>query len=258
MIYLSIILGLILAGFGIFFITRAIIKIRLEHRIRSAAFKTLYQASIMDVVDVCEEVGSPYWFTEGTLIGLLRYGANCHESREQSVDDDIDVMVEVQDQEAWIKTKKLLIAGLEKRGWGGFYERTTSSAKKGRIDKMQMWKRAGRNIVTHVDFHSYFANKKFAHSHAEPNSYPFQHWGDKLPISMLYPIKKCLCYGREVPCPNDAISILKGWNGGEYEDSNLAFPLEKVTEQERQAIIQKAKELDKKGYASMMPEIKNT
>lgn len=254
MIYLIVVLSLGAIGFGVYLLVKRIIDIRFERRLRSANFKKLYEASIKDVIEVCKEVGVTYWFTEGTLIGLLRYGSNTHESRERSIDDDIDLMIEATDQEDWIKTKKRLIVGLEARGWGGLYERTTSSSKSGRIDKMQLWRYAF-DSKTHVDFHSYFVTEDYAFSHEEPNSYPFQYWDGKLPISMLYPMKKCLCYGQEVPCPNDPINLLKGWNGGEYEDSNIAFPLGKVTEEARTAIIEMAEALDQKGYASMKPEI---
>ncbi|CAN0073038.1 unnamed protein product, partial [Chrysoparadoxa australica] len=166
------------------------------------------ESCIREVVNVCEEQKVTYWFTEGTLIGLLRYGANHHESHIQSIDEDIDLMIEVKNQDEWLSIKKKLIQGLEQRGWGGLYERTTSSSKKGRIDKMQMWK-YDKRTHTHVDFHSYFTDQEFAYSHKEPDSYPFQYWGGKLSLEKIYPMKKCLCYGREVPCPIKAVEILK-------------------------------------------------
>lgn len=242
-------------GILLFQIITKISNHRWHHRIKSPFLKELYPLAIAEVVEACEKVGVTYWFTEGTLIGLLRYGAVSHPSREDAVDDDIDIMIEVENHEEWLVVKNKLKSELEYFGWGKLYERTTSSSKKGRVDKMQLWKSTNKTNI-HVDLHSYFVNETHAFSHEEPNSYPFQYWDGKLPISMLYPMKKCLCYEQVVPCPNNPISILKGWNAGEYIDSNLAFPIGKISEEERLIILECSEKLSAKGYASMRSEIK--
>lgn len=232
------------------------IKMRLHRRMKSLDFKRLYEESIRDIVEVCEELKVVYWFTEGTLIGLLRYGANHHESRELSVDDDIDVMIEVANHEDWIRVKEQIRHVLEQKGWTNVYERTTSSSKKGRVDKIQLWMYKFGSF-THVDFHSYFVDpqKEVAFSHKEPNSYPFQYWQGNLPVEFIHPFKRASCYGLVVPCPNKAVELLKGWNGGEYLDSCLAFPPGKTSAEERKIISDCSDDLEKNGFASMKEEI---
>ena len=58
-------------------------------------FRDLYERAINDVLDALDVVGVTDWLTEGTLIGLLRYGRNDNPATRRSVDHDVDVMVEV-------------------------------------------------------------------------------------------------------------------------------------------------------------------
>lgn len=218
---------------------------------RERRFGDLFRIAILDVCDVMEAVGATYWFTEGTLIALLRYGKN-----EPEVDDDIDIMVEARDHEHWLQIAEAVRRGLAARGWtwGKIYP--TYHKPGARADKMQChFTKYG--CRTHLDLHSYFLDKekKAVFSHGTGDSYPFQFWGGYCPETLIYPLAKCLCYGRSVPCPNRPLDILRGWHGGEYKDSNLAYPPGKVSDEMRELIEARAKELDAQGFHSMLPEL---
>eukprot|EP00392_Amoebophrya_sp_AT5.2_P002745 g2750.t1 len=59
-----------------------------------------------------------------------------------------------------------------------------------------------------------------------PQVPPFQTFGGLLPLKLLYPMKRCRFFDRDIPCPNDAVSFLYFTNGGEYFTPgwNVALP----------------------------------
>jgi hypothetical protein len=112
--------------------------------LRSVAFRDLYERAINDVLRALDIVEVTYWVTEGTLIGLLRYGRNDHPATRRSVDHDVDVMVEVASPAEWERVAVELSHHLGAAGWSDFQMMTTSLDAAGRRDKLRGWLRGTR------------------------------------------------------------------------------------------------------------------
>jgi hypothetical protein len=226
-------------------------------RTRSPVFRALYARAVRDVVEACEASGAPFWFTEGTLIWMLRYG--CNEARElrDLVDDDVDVMFETASHEEWIARSDEVWARLRERGWSRRTRRSTSSRPGARPDKMQVWLHGPGLHRVHADVHSYLrdASAGVAVSHGDAQSYPFQRWGGRLPLDFIHPLATALCYGRPVPCANRPLELLEGWNGGEYSRHCIAVPLFPLSGAQAREIRDAALELDARGHRSMREHI---
>lgn len=223
-------------------------------RTRSPAFRELYARAVRDVVEACEQAGATFWFTEGTLIWMLRYGRNETQALRDVVDDDVDLMIETASHAEWIARSEELWSRLRERGWRRRTRSSTSKARGARPDKMQVWLRGRRLHRLNADIHSYLRDLSagVAVSHGDAHSYPFQHWGGRLPLELIHPLATALCYGRPVPCPNRPLELLEGWNGGEYAGHCVAVPLFPLTLAEARELRTSALELARHGHRSML------
>jgi hypothetical protein len=228
---------------------------------RSGTFRRHYERGILDVLAACERSGAPFWFTEGTLIGLLRHGRNDVPELANPTDDDVDVMVETGAHEAWLEVSEGVRRDLLSRGWSDsapWGSRLSTSRSPGaRQDKLKLRLLDPGNprVWTHVDFHSYLLRPgaSFAESHGTPDEYPFEHWAGRMPVTLIHPMRQCACHGRTAPCVRDPIAVLRGWHGAEYARSDLAFPPGKLTPGQRASIEASIRELDARDMASFAP-----
>jgi hypothetical protein len=222
-------------------------------RTRSPAFRALYARAMRDVVESCEAAGATFWFTEGTLIWMLRYGRNDPSGIRDVVDDDVDLMIETATHEEWLARSEELWARLRERGWRHRTRSSTSRARGARPDKMQVWLRGPRLHRLNADVHSYLRDEAagVAISHGDAHSYPFQRWGGRLPLGLVHPLAAALCYGRPVPCPNRPLELLEGWNGGEYAGHCVAVPLFPLTRAAARELRDSAAALAGRGFRSM-------
>jgi hypothetical protein len=225
--------------------------------LRSVAFRDLYERAINDVLRALDIVEVTYWVTEGTLIGLLRYGRNDHPATRRSVDHDVDVMVEVASPAEWERVAVELSHHLGAAGWSDFQMMTTSLDAAGRRDKLRGWLRGTRFSRTRCDIHSYVVDEErfVAISHDRGVCYPFQRWSGRLPLSLVHPLGRVRCYQRAAPAPRRPFEILRGWNDGEYDHECLALPRRRLGLEEISTIIAITHELDADGFLSMKDEL---
>merc|ERR1719265_2406104 len=57
-------------------------------------------------------------------------------------------------------------------------------------------------------------------------TFPFQYWQGRLPVDLIYPMKKCrvASLSDQTPCPNKPLQFLRGWNRGEYQRQSFVAP----------------------------------
>ena len=69
-----------------------------------------YNKTVKTVFQIINSTGKEWWPTEGTLIGILRYGHNFDLSNYSfspiGTDTDIDIMIRVDDDVEWKQLKK--------------------------------------------------------------------------------------------------------------------------------------------------------
>ena len=154
-----------------------------------------------EVLDALEALGSTFWLTEGTLIGLLRHGRNDSAATGRVVDHDVDVMIEMDGQEDWESIARTVRRFLEERGWSRATLGSTSRATGARADRLRIWRRGRGFARTKCDIHSYVADRgrEIALSHGDADSYPFQRWGGFLPLALVELLRRCRCYERTAP-----------------------------------------------------------
>jgi hypothetical protein len=225
---------------------------RVAWNVRHKSFAALYERSVLEVVEVLETAGVTYFFVEGTLIWQLRYGTNHPDDIDDVVDDDIDVMIEVATAEEWERASEDIARRLEALGWTGRNRRSTSKQTGRRIDKLQLFRRGLPLQTTHVDLHSYVRDEErgVGVAHGDVSAYPFQRWGGSLPLSLVHPMGKGACYGRQIPCVLDPVSLLADWHNGEYAGAPIELPLRPLAPGEREVLARHARRLDAAGFKS--------
>ncbi len=218
-----------------------------------AGFQQHYQNAFDDVCRVMSAQKNPWWLTEGTLIWSLRYGKNFPPELVDRVDDDIDIMLETQSHEQWMRLSQQIAEQLIALGWHGLNRRSTSPRKYTRKDKMQLFYRKGI-WLTHVDIHNYIVDEKnqTVFSNGQKEDYPFEYWQGRAPLALIKPFKSCLAYGKVLQCPANPHELLAHWHGNEYDGSPLAYPLRKISEKEKAIIDDYAKKLAAQGMANWM------
>lgn len=220
-------------------------------------FCELYEQAIKTVLAALERHQATYWVTEGTLIGLLRYGRNDHIATGRTVDHDVDIMVEVSSLAEWENLSFTLSRDLASAGWRNFRLMTTAPEIPGRRDKLQGWLRGARYSRTRCDIHSYIVDvaRTVGISHDVPWCYPFQRWNGRLPLELVHPLGTVRCYDRAAPAPRRALEVLRDWNDGEYDHDCLALPRRHLRRGEVSAIVAIANQLDANGFLSMKGEL---
>jgi len=225
-----------------------------QRRIRRPAFAAFYRQSVEDVIDVLDKCGLTYWFAEGCLIWLLRYGTNHPEEIDDVVDDDVDVMVEVASADEWLEIFPRVRALLKEKGWRRFAAYPYPERKGLQPSKFKAWNmRLSPLLAVGLDLMMYIrrpgADTVYIH-HGTPDGL-FSAWGGQMPASFIYPLGKACCYGRAVPCPARPRAVLSRWNGGEYEEEKLPYPLREISVAEKVFIDRRADELRSRGFFTL-------
>jgi hypothetical protein len=220
-------------------------------------FCDLYERAIKTVLDALDRREATYWVTEGTLIGLLRYGRNDHLATGRTVDHDVDIMVELSSLAEWDDLSDTLSHDLAEAGWRDFRMMTTAPHIPGRRDKLQGWLRGARCARTRCDIHSYVVDegRTVGISHDSGRCYPFQRWDGRLPLHLVHPLGTVRCYDRAAPAPRRPFEILRDWNDREYDHNCLALPRRRIHSGEVSTIVAIANELDASGFLSMKDEL---
>ena len=223
-----------------------------ENKINSEIklIKQQYDESAKTVFNIMNSLGYEWWPTEGTLIGILRYGEVFDLSNFSfspiGCDDDIDIMIRVDDESEWEKLKKILEEKFKKVLWKNCYTGTNPIiAPRAKYVCQTKYYIDGENI--HTDIHRYIVNEKTNTASApQKNYYPFQYWKNseikykgnlvdsngKLGVALYKDI--------EVPCPLNAISLLSHWNNNEYAASDIRWPKGGVQKQGNKFILSDA------------------
>jgi hypothetical protein len=177
----------------------------------------------IDLISCFKDLDMEWFVVGGTLIGLLRYGAHYGKigDRYDLVDPDIDFAFRVDDQADYDNKMKRIWEYLKQKGW---------KACKGHHECLQMCFYTSRfetplNFPIYGDFFAYYVEDGNMRSLCE-NKYPFQSWDDKMPVDLIFPVKKCKFYEYDVNCPNKYIEFLNKFNNDAYggENSSLAYP----------------------------------
>ena len=189
-------------------------------------------------------LGLEWWPTEGTLIGILRYGGNFGKLPSIgyiATDTDIDIMVRAESDQQWeelvgILSKKITSLPGYKR-----CDRMVAAEQVNVFDKLTCYtndyifvsdiKQGYYDI--HTDIHRYLVNETenyaYTNTSTEGLYYPLQYWKNRIPYRGMVcdeqgNFKKALFNTVVVPCPFKAAEILQNWNGGEYSSSEIAMP----------------------------------
>jgi hypothetical protein len=232
-----------------------------------------------------EKIIKEWWPTEGTLIGILRYGQTFYtlDNIIHGSDSDIDVMIRINSEEHWNKIQNMIKNHLTNidNDWTVCNEHSLSD-KHNRLEKLTcdtnlMWGKyvEGGNSNIHVDIHSYYVDelKNLVYINDDSNNnidYPFQKWNGSIKYKNFLVddnglFRKALFNNIEVPCPYKYIDIITKWNNNEYDADTIHIPrgnliykdnlwLEDkdnyLSEDAKIILKNKAIELNKKGYAS--------
>ena len=205
---------------------------------------TYYKKAAKQVFGTLNEMGVEWWPSEGTLIGMLRWGDNFGEVDDGVLcsDTDIDIMVRVRNEKEWNEIKnKFSQKLLSDKMWKECipHNHNIGISRKPKFTCYTYHKFGERlnsdDTNIHIDLHSYFVDEKNNIICMDPvclenpeicrNKYPFQKWGGVAPYRGLI-VDKNGKFGQSkfddmvVPSPYHPIEILSLWNDGEYGDGN--------------------------------------
>lgn len=230
-----------------------------------------------------------WWPTEGTLIGMLRWGGNHQQINDGilATDTDIDIMVRVKNEKDWENTKQAFQNYiLEYPDWTRCQARNDKIAisrnAKFTCHTLHNYGSAcGKDVGIHVDIHSYMVdegkNIVFMDQLCRDcpdkckDRYPFQNWGGVAPyrgfiVDESGKFLKAKFLDMDVPCPFKYIDILGGWNNFEYgHGDDLHLPIKncclkssncweydgcELKSKDWEAMCKIAHNLERNGYAS--------
>eukprot|EP01083_Nonionella_stella_P163160 536210_1 len=159
---------------------------------------------LFEVIDVVEATGLEHFVTEGTLLGLLRYGASEGVFPGQKcnfLDNDFDIMIRVESKSHFHDVVRPLITQqLVKKGWLHCLNR--------HADKLTCYRE--KVLGWRVDFYSFYEKDgKLRHFEmADPFGEEFWKKEWPPPQELIYPLKECLAYGRRISCPGRALEFI--------------------------------------------------
>jgi len=200
--------------------------------------KKIYNNNAEELFKFLNSLNLEWWPTEGTLIGILRYGSNFGKLPsigDIATDTDIDIMIRVESDKEWVELSKILENKITKIGNFDYCKLMWAGNKGGEKDKLTCYtkyKIGGYNI--HTDIHRYLVNEKenYAYTNTINNnkSYPFQYWNNKIPYRGIITdingkMRKAKYNSVTVPCPYKASKILQLWNDGEYIKDDIIYPI---------------------------------
>jgi hypothetical protein len=204
----------------------------------------LYNQHTESLFRLLNRMGLEWWPTEGTLIGVLRYGGNFAKLPSIgyiATDTDIDIMVRAESDEHWKVVSETLSKQITQLPGFKACRLMRAANQPNVLDKMKCYtddyiftsegKVPGYDI--HTDIHRYVVNEKDNYAYTNSSStglyYPFQYWNNKIPYRGCIcddngKFKKAIFNSIDIPCPFQATQILQHWNGGEYSASQVAIP----------------------------------
>lgn len=256
-----------------------------EHLITDEA----HQQALEDVKEVMEEAGVQDWFPYcGTLVALLRHGqrAGTLATGRDVVDHDVDVMVGVESEMAWLMLRWTINMKLRDRGWDTCFGRTSVDApdvgsKEYRMAREDLILCTRQKPAISLDIGSYIIG-----GHQVVYAQRFcDHVGCYIPRdvgtfrtgkgfirkSSIYPLGRCKAGHLSVPCPRKPLDVLRvvmpGWN---FTEQCLALPdvaqrrlrgfsddeqwiRQSLQPEDVEVLQQRAAELEAQGYMSMAP-----
>lgn len=207
------------------------------HHIKTfTEFHRQYDEAAREVFRLLTSLGVEWWPTEGTLIGILRYGSNFARKdlsfAPLGTDSDIDIMVRVDDDQDWEDLRSTIKEKLNLVGWATCQNLGVEGSNDGKLTCATFHTVDSKLYIEplHLDLHRYIVdsteNLAFM-TRTKTRGYPFQYWGN----SIKYRGGLVDDHGRfgvalyddtPVPCPLNAVELLSHWNNGEY--SNIRWP----------------------------------
>jgi len=205
-----------------------------------------YHKAAKQVFTILNKLKVEWWPTEGTLIGMLRWGDNFGTIHDGilATDTDIDVMIRVKDEEEWNQLKQQIETELLKDSlWTNCEELDAGGIT--RLPKFTCYtshtfgRKCYHNDNIHLDLHSYMVDEEQNLIFMDPickisdkckDKYPFQNWNGKAPYrGLIVDNKGDLAQAKfndmVVPCPFKALELLGKWHGNEYVDGELHLPV---------------------------------
>ena len=202
--------------------------------------KEMFDEAAKSVFQILISTGKEWWPTEGTAMGILRYGQNFDLSNYSfspiGTDTDIDIMIRVDDDAEWVNIRT------------SFQEELKNASKHWRWCSISNWySKVGDKLTCwtdfvvggktdhqtiHTDIHRYQVNEKDNYAfmtQSEKLDYPFQKWKNK----MVYKggiadengmLGVALYDDMPIPCALNVVEMLSHWNGGEYTFDNIKWP----------------------------------
>lgn len=186
-------------------------------------------AAFRELSEVLGELAIDFVPIQGTLISLLRYGSfpagRLSEGKQDVVDNDAEVMIFLTNEWEFSAVGARLSLALEARGWPPC---TNPHARKLVCLSMRHAIPCKLEIYAATkDFEQkviYMSRQCSAPGQCQYNpTFPLQHWRGQMPLDIMYPLKQCRVGSLPVrtPCPNSPLSLLRGWNKGEYEKQSF-------------------------------------
>jgi hypothetical protein len=208
---------------------------------------SVYNEAGRQFFKLMEQKKYEWWPTEGTLIGLLRWGSNFGKVDAGIIvtDTDIDVMIRVKDGDDWNRIKQEIEEELKKSPlWTSFKTHPVPGMKTDR-SKFTAYTNTKfdscRDGNIHVDIHSYMVDEEENIAYVNPKCkkegfckgvYPFQVWQGVAPYRGLI-VDEDGKFGKvkfnemSLPCPHRYLELLGKWNNHEYgsDESALGMPI---------------------------------
>eukprot|EP00927_Polykrikos_kofoidii_P055251 TRINITY_DN49532_c0_g1_i1.p1 TRINITY_DN49532_c0_g1~~TRINITY_DN49532_c0_g1_i1.p1 ORF type:complete len:710 (-),score=103.73 TRINITY_DN49532_c0_g1_i1:143-2272(-) len=193
---------------------------------RSNLADASFLVALRDVADALTHLSIDYVPIQGTLIALLRYGSfpvgRLSAGKEDVVDNDGELLLFLDPWEDYLVVAARVSLALESRGWPPCMTPHTR-----KIVCFSLAHAAPCKVEIYVAYRDKAAGAIFAARScgdgvgadcSYENTFPFQHWGGRMPWDIVYPFGDCRAGAHhKVLCPNRPISFLRGWSDGEYD-----------------------------------------
>lgn len=222
----------------------------------------LYHAALRDVADVLDSLGGEvdWWPCRGTLIALMRHGARSGSLSRGFVDvveRDIDVMLGIASEAAWIMVERVIEQRLRDAGWDRCWGKTSAdgasfNSDETRRDLLYCVRTSPAYVL--LDVTSYIngapGDNVFVHRvcprEGDANNCtvpadvgPLRHGGGILRKDAIYPLARCRA-GEDlaVPCPRDPLVTIRAMAHSGLDAGCVALPDVKARSPEEESTRQ--------------------